>query len=79
VRIAILTGALPSTTFIDLLINGIAERGHTPIVIGKKTGKFKYHKKVETTLIPKSKFGQLIFILSLMHKIFQTDPAFFLL
>ena len=44
-RITILPGAVPATTFIDALINTMDEIGHDITVVGKKTGDYKYNKK----------------------------------
>ena len=51
-RIAIIAGGIPSTTFIDALINGLAERGYLITVIGKKLKPYSYTKNVNTIEIP---------------------------
>ncbi len=62
-RIAIIAGGIPSTTFIDALINGLAERGNSVTVIGKKNGKNSYSNNVNTIEIPSKRIYQLLFIL----------------
>lgn len=37
-RITILSGSVPTTTFIDALVNTMAEEGFSVTVVGKKTG-----------------------------------------
>ena len=62
-RIAIIAGGLPSTTFIDALINGLAERGYTVTVIGKKRGTYLYSENVNTIEIPNKRISQFLFVL----------------
>jgi colanic acid/amylovoran biosynthesis glycosyltransferase len=61
-RIAIIAGGIPSTTFIDALINGLAERGYLITVIGKKLKPYSYTKNVNTIEIPSQRISQLLFI-----------------
>jgi glycosyltransferase involved in cell wall biosynthesis len=61
-RIAIIAGSIPSTTFIDALINGLAERGYSITVIGKKIKPCSYAKNVNTIEIPSQRISQLLFI-----------------
>jgi colanic acid/amylovoran biosynthesis glycosyltransferase len=61
-RIAIIAGGIPSTTFIDALINGLAERGYSITVIGKKIKPCSYAKNVNTIEIPSQRISQLLFI-----------------
>ena len=61
-RIAIIAGGMPSTTFIDALINGLAERGYLITVIGKKLKPYSYTKNVNTIEIPSQRISQLLFI-----------------
>lgn len=77
-RIAIIAGSIPTTTFIDGLINGMAERGYTMIVIGKRTRAFNYFKGVECIEVPKQKIRQLLFVLfNLRHISFRNLRALF--
>lgn len=45
-RIIILAGEIPATTFIDSLINGIASKGHQVMIMGTRRGAFHYHQNV---------------------------------
>lgn len=65
-RITILSGSVPTTTFIDALINTIAEEGFDITVIGKKTGVYQYHKNVKVLVVPDSFIGRIVFIKKLL-------------
>jgi len=65
-RITILSGSVPTTTFIDGLINAMAEEGFAITVIGKKTGDYNYHKKVEVITVPDGIAERLLFIINLL-------------
>ncbi len=62
-KIVIIAGGVPTTTFIDALINSMAEEGMEMIVVGRKTGHANYHKDVQTVIIPDTWVGRLLFIL----------------
>lgn len=62
-RIVIIAGGLPSTTFIDALINGLAERSYSITVIGKKRGFYLYDKNVNTIEIPNKRITQFLFLI----------------
>lgn len=62
-RIAIIAGGIPSTTFIDALINGLSERGYLVTVIGKKTKPYSYSNNVNTIEIPSQRIYRFLFIL----------------
>jgi glycosyltransferase involved in cell wall biosynthesis len=72
-RIVILGGVVPTTTFIDALINAMAEEGFKMIVIGKKTGTPRYHKNVDVVVTPVGNFRQLLFIIK---HLFKADPRY---
>ena len=59
-RLTILAGGIPTTSFIDALINGMASENYMVTVIGKKTGAYNYHKYVSTVEIPSTKIGQAL-------------------
>ncbi len=65
-RIVILSGSVPTTTFIDALINTMAEEGFEVIVIGKKTGEWNYHKNVEVVIVPESVTQRVLFAARLL-------------
>ncbi len=59
-RIVILAGEIPATTFIDSLINGIAGRGHQVMVMGTKKGTYNYDKNVISIAQPQSYITKLL-------------------
>lgn len=65
-NITILTGSLPSATFIDVQVNAMAEDGFSITVIGRRTGQYKYHKNVRPIVVPDTPLQRLFFILSLL-------------
>ncbi len=66
-RIAIMAGSIPSTTFIDALVNGMAEQGYTMVVIGKRRSNYQYNPGVECLEVPQQKIAQLFFVLRLLR------------
>jgi len=65
-NITILTGSLPSATFIDAQINAMAEDGFSITVIGKKVGQYKYHRNVRVIVVPDSTAQRILFIFRLL-------------
>lgn len=65
-NITILTGALPSATFIDAQINAMAADGYSITVIGRRTGHYKYHKNVRPIVVPDTPLQRMFFILRLL-------------
>lgn len=65
-NITILSGSVPTTTFIDTLINKMAEAGFKVTVIGKKTGRYSYHDNVRTIIVPDSFLARVVFIKKLL-------------
>lgn len=65
-NITILTGSLPSATFIDAQINAMAADGYSITVIGRKIGQYKYHKNVRPIVVPDTPLQKLFFILRLL-------------
>ncbi|MCX6188996.1 MAG: glycosyltransferase family 4 protein [Bacteroidetes bacterium] len=66
-RIAIIAGSIPTTTFIDALVNGMAEQGYTMVVIGKRKSNYQYSTGVECIEVPHQKISQLFFVLRLLR------------
>lgn len=62
-RIAIVAGTVPTTTFIDALINAMADEGYEMVVIGKKTGNYKYRPSVKVIITPSNKIEKFSFVL----------------
>lgn len=65
-NITILTGSLPSATFVDAQVNAMAEDGFSITVIGKKSGQYKYHRNVRAIVVPDSTAQRILFILRLL-------------
>lgn len=65
-KITVLTGSVPSATFIDAQVNAMAEDGFTITIIGKKTGVYDYHKNVRVIVIPDGLPSRLFFIAGLL-------------
>lgn len=65
-NITILTGSLPSATFIDTQVNAMAEDGFSITIIGKRVGQYKYHKNVRPIVVPDTPLQRLFFILRLL-------------
>lgn len=65
-RITILSGSVPTTTFIDAMINVMAEDGYEITVIGKKAGSWQYHPKVKVIIVPVSIMERILFIIGLL-------------
>ena len=63
-RIAIYSGAIPDTTFIDLLVRGVAEAGVDVYLFGTKQKSVKYsNKHVHIYTTPKNKMGLVLSII----------------
>jgi len=62
-KIGILTGDIPSTSFINNLINGLADQNIEVGVYGKKKGKIDYHKNTTAYCFPASRISLLIKLL----------------
>lgn len=58
-RIVILAGEIPATTFIDSLINGIAGRGHQVMVMGTQRGTYNYGKNVKVVAQPQGNINKI--------------------
>jgi glycosyltransferase involved in cell wall biosynthesis len=61
--IAIYSGGIPSTTFIENLIRGLAVSGHTVYLFGKQTAAVDYPANVKIYPTPASRAGLFFFIL----------------
>lgn len=62
-RIAIYSGEIPSTTFIENLINGLGENGHEILLFGTQKHKVDYKKEVKILATPKSRLLILLYVL----------------
>lgn len=64
-RITIVSGSVPTTTFIDNLIYAMADEGMDITVTGKQTGVYHYPDNVSVILTPETLIAQLWFIIRL--------------
>ena len=65
-NITILTGSVPSATFIDAQINAIAENDFSITVIGKKAGAFTYAGNTRVVVVPERIVARLLFIAKML-------------
>ena len=65
-RIVILSGSVPTTTFIDALINTMAAEGFEMIVVGKVTGTYDYHEHVQAVIVPETLSKRMLFVIRLL-------------
>ncbi len=65
-NITVLTGSVPSATFIDAQVNAMAVEGFAITIIGKKTGAFSYHQNVKTVVVPEHIASRVLFIIQLL-------------
>lgn len=65
-RITVLAGSVPNTTFVDAMINTMASEGYDMTVIGKRTGDYKYVKNVQVIELPGTRWGNVLLIIWLL-------------
>lgn len=75
--VAIYSGTIPSTTFIENLIEGLSESGLRIILFGRKTGNVKYNSNVEIIATPKSGIGLGFFIIKESFRLFLKSNKLF--
>ena len=74
-RVAIYSGTIPNTTFIDLLVKGVAETGNDVYLFGLKLKPLDYtseHIQVYST--PSNKFGLVLFVALRFVELLFTHP-----
>jgi len=77
-RIAIFSGAIPSTTFIENLITGIAEKDFQLFILGRIEGKTNYPLNVHLLPTYKSEYLTLLNVIKLSFLLFFSRPVFLL-
>lgn len=77
-KIAVYSGNIPSTTFIENLIEGLSENGFEILLFGKKGKKVKYNSNVKLFPTPGSNAGLLFFLLKESLTMLITNPKLFL-
>jgi len=76
-KIAIYSGNIPSTTFVENLINGLSRAGHKIILFGKIAGKVTERNNVNIIPTPSKEIPLLFFVLKEFLKLFTRDPKLF--
>lgn len=76
--IAIYSGTIPSTTFIENLIEGLADSGLKIILFGKKTGRVNYRGNVKVIETPENVGALVLFVLKEYLKLFFRDRKLFI-
>ncbi len=76
-KIAIYSGNIPSTTFVENLINGLSDAGHKIILFGKIAGKVTERNNVNIIPTPSNEIPLLFFVLKEFLKLFTRDPKLF--
>ncbi|MDQ3020519.1 MAG: glycosyltransferase family 4 protein [Bacteroidota bacterium] len=76
-KIAIYSGNIPSTTFIENLINGLAQAGFEIYLFGKQTKKVSYKGKVKIYPTPASDIKLILFVLTESLKLLFKNPKLF--
>lgn len=69
-KIAIYSGKIPSTTFIERLINGVAKKGHYVILFGALNHKPKYNSRVYILGYGITKIHKLLYLLKYVVLLF---------
>jgi colanic acid/amylovoran biosynthesis glycosyltransferase len=75
-RVAIFSGTIPSTTFIDRLIIGLAEKGMELVAIGNVTGRFSYPQNVRVIRVPNSFIPAFFFAFGQFIRLFVSQPRY---
>ncbi|MDQ3194452.1 MAG: glycosyltransferase family 4 protein [Bacteroidota bacterium] len=76
-KIAVYSGNIPSTTFVENLINGLSDAGHKIILFGKIAGKVTERNNVNIIPTPSNEIPLLFFVLKEFLKLFTRDPKLF--
>ena len=76
-KIAVYSGDIPSTTFIENLIEGLADSGFEIYLFGKLRKKVNYKKNVKVFPTPMSDIRLLIFIIKESFLLLLKDPGLF--
>lgn len=76
-KVAIYSGNIPSTTFIENLIRNLSTSGIRILLFGKKNRETNYNENVEVHDTPKSNFLLLFFILSESFRLILKSPSKF--
>ncbi|MEP7145697.1 MAG: glycosyltransferase family 4 protein [bacterium] len=76
-KIAIYSGNIPSTTFVENLIDGLSEAGYEIYLFGKLVKEVSARKNVKLFPTPVKDFPLVFFVLKEFLKLFLKDPELF--
>jgi len=76
-KVAVYSGNIPSTTFIENLIKNLASSGIKILLFGKKSGKINYDKNIEVYDTPNTVIPLMFFIFKESVKLILKNPASF--
>ena len=68
--VAIYSGNIPSTTFIENLIEGMSEKGLRILLFGKKLKDVSYKENVEIIATPQSELPLILFVIKEAGKLY---------
>jgi len=77
-KVAIYSGNIPSTTFIENLIDGLSGAGIEILLFGKKTKKVNYNKNIKLYPTPESNFSLMFFLLKETLLMLIKNPGLFM-
>jgi colanic acid/amylovoran biosynthesis glycosyltransferase len=75
-RVAIYSGNIPSTTFIEQTIRNLADKGLDIVLIGRVTRKISYPVNVKVVSVPGSFLPGLFFAIGQFLKLFFRNPSY---
>ena len=77
-KIAIYSGGIPSTTFIERLINAVASNGYTVYLFGKIEREIKYESKnIKIFSTSSNRFYSAVILMLRAAKLLITKPKYF--
>lgn len=76
-KVAVYSGNIPSTTFIENLIEGLAQSGTEILLFGKQTAEVKYKGNVKLYPTPVSGAGLFINVIFQSLTLLVKDPGLF--
>ncbi|CAN5521970.1 hypothetical protein BH23BAC1_BH23BAC1_15610 [soil metagenome] len=77
-KVAVFSGTIPSTTFVEHLINGLSQNGVEVLIFGKKMGNYKpKNQNVKLYPSPRSNVFVVFFVIHQIIKLFFKDISSF--
>ncbi|RYD59433.1 MAG: glycosyltransferase [Sphingobacteriales bacterium] len=74
-RIAVYSGQIPGTTFIERLIAGIASRGNTVLLFGNKERDISYPSSVKVYVVPEGRWNMILYAVRYIIMLAITRPS----